>query len=302
MKAVMIAKNDILGGDGGLFIAGGMENMSLAPHLMKGMRGGIKMGHQQMLDSMISDGLWDPYGDVHMGNCAERCAEKYSFSREAQDEYATMSFNRALESLQNKTFTEEIAPVTIPQRKGDPKVVSEDEGPTKVDISRISQLRPAFEKEGTVTAGNASTINDGAAALLVAGEAAVAKHGLKPMAKIIATATHSQDPTWFTTAPVGAIQKALDKAGMTADQIDLYEINEAFSVVAMAAIKDLGLDANKVNTRGGGLSLGHPIGASGARLLVTLMYALKQTGKKYGLASLCIGGGEATAIIIENLT
>jgi acetyl-CoA C-acetyltransferase len=301
MKAVMLGRNDILVGDAEIVVAGGMESMSQTPYLAKGIREGAKMGHQQLIDAMIYDGLWDPYGDMHMGNCAERCVEKYTFTREDQDNYATTSYKRALESIANGSFKEEIAPVEVPQRRGDALVIAEDEEPKKANLDKLAQLKPAFEKTGTITAGNASSINDGATALVLASEKAVKSQGLKPMARIVATATHSQDPLWFTTAPIGAVQKALAKANLTVDQIDLFEINEAFAAVALAAIKDLNLDVNKVNVRGGAISLGHPIGASGARILITLMYALKQMNKRYGLASLCIGGGEATAVIIENL-
>lgn len=301
MKAVMVGRCEILAGDAHLVVAGGMESMSQAPHVLKGMRKGQKMGHQTLQDAMILDGLWDPYTDVHMGNCAERCVEKYQFTREAQDAFAALSYQRALASLDNGLFQAEIVPVTVPQGKGQSVVISEDEGPRRVDPAKMSQLKPAFEATGTVTAGNASSINDGATAIVLASQHAVQQYGLAPMARIVATATHSQDPTWFTTAPIGAIQKALDKAGMSPNDIDLYEINEAFSAVVLAAIQDLKLDVDKVNIRGGAISLGHPIGASGARILVTLMYALQQLKKRYGLATLCIGGGEATAVIIENL-
>lgn len=301
MKAVMLGRLELLAGEADIIVAGGMESMSQAPHLSKTMRTGAKMGHQQLLDAMILDGLWDPYGDVHMGNCAERCAEKYPFTREEQDEYAVRSYQRAQDSVKQGLFKDEIVPVACPQGKGDPILVEQDEEPFKAKLEKLPQLRPAFEKTGTVTAGNASTINDGASALLMASEAGVQKYGLKPLARIVSVATHSQDPTWFTTAPVGAIQKALQKANLTADQIDLYEVNEAFAVVALAAIRELNLDCDKVNVRGGAIALGHPIGSSGARIVVTLMHALKQMNKRYGLATLCIGGGEATAMVIENL-
>lgn len=302
MKAIMLGRSEILAGEADVVIAGGMESMSQVPHVLKGVRTGKKMGHQQLLDAMIHDGLWDPYDDVHMGNCAERCVEKFQFTREAQDELAVTSYQRSLNSIETGLFQAEIAPVLIPQRKGDPIAVSQDEEPFKADLNRVNQLQPAFEKTGSITAANASTINDGAAAVVLASQAAVDQYGLKPMMRIVATATHSQDPLWFTTAPVGAITKVLEKTNMTVDQIDLFEINEAFAAVALAAITELNLDREKVNIRGGAISLGHPIGASGARILVTLMYTLQQLKKRYGLATLCIGGGEATAIIIENLT
>lgn len=302
LKAVMLAANAIKAEEANLVLAGGMENMSQTPFYQKEMRNGAKMGHQTLLDGMIFDGLWDPYNNFHMGNAAEMCVQKYAFSREAQDEFSATSYKRALDSISSGCFKDEMAPVSIPQRKGDPVVMDTDEEPFKGDISKLGGLRPAFQKDGgTITAGNASTINDGAAAVLVASEAAVQKHGLKPMAKIIASATFSHDPAWFTTAPVGAIELALKKAGLGVSDIDLFEINEAFAAVTMAAMADLNIPHEKVNVRGGAVSLGHPIGASGARILATLMYALAQTGQKRGLATLCIGGGEAVAMIIERI-
>ncbi len=302
MKAVMIGRAEVLIGEADLVIAGGMESMSQAPHVLKTMRKGAKMGHQQLMDTMIMDGLWDPYGDMHMGNCAERCVEKYQFTREAMDAFAMRSYERSLHAIKEGLFAQEIVPVEIPQRKGDPLRVTEDEEPARSDYTKMAGLSPAFEKTGAITAGNASTINDGAAAILLASETAVQKHGFKPMARVLAACTHSQDPAWFTTAPIGAMEKAVAKAGLKMDDIDLFEINEAFAAVAMAAVTDLKLDEAKVNVRGGAISLGHPIGASGARILVTLMHTLQQTNQRYGLASLCIGGGEATAMVIENLS
>jgi acetyl-CoA C-acetyltransferase len=300
MKAVMIGAAEILAGDYELVMAGGMESMSNAPFYVKGMRTGVKMGNQQMLDGMIYDGLWDPYSDIHMGNCAEQCVAKYEFTRESQDAYAKQSYERAQRAVKEGAFKGEIEPVLIPQRKGEPKLIDADEEPFRGDPEKLASLRTAFQREGgTITAGNASTINDGAAALLLASEAAVKKHSLKPVARIIGSATHSQDPTWFTTAPVFAIQKVLDKAGLSVADIDLFEVNEAFAAVAMVAQQDLSIPMEKLNIRGGAVAIGHPIGASGARLLVTLVHALKATGGKRGLASLCIGGGEATAMIVE---
>lgn len=299
MKAVMLGASEIGAGDYDLVLAGGMESMSNAPYYVKGMRSGVKMGNQQMLDGMIYDGLWDPYSDIHMGNCAEQCVNKYMLTREAQDTYAKQSYERARKAVESGAFKREIEPVAIPQRKGDPKMVDTDEEPFKGDPNKLDGLRPAFDKAGTITAGNASTINDGAAALLLASEEAVKQHGLKPVARIMGSATHSQEPVWFTTAPVGAIQKVLNKLKLQVGDIDLFEVNEAFSAVAMVAQQDLNIPLDKFNIRGGAVALGHPIGASGARLLVTLMHALQDTGKKRGLASLCIGGGEATAMVIE---
>jgi len=301
MQAVIQGRQAILAGDAHVVVAGGMESMSQVPHLLKPLRKGAKMGHQTLLDAMIFDGLWDPYGDMHMGNCAEKCVEQYGFTRAVQDAFARQSFERALEAQKMGSFHTEIAPVSIPQRGAEPLVVSEDEGPGKVKLDKIATLSLVFDKNGAITAANASSINDGAAALVLAGEDAVQAHGLKPLARIVSVATHSQDPLWFTTAPVGAIQKALDKAGLSVADIDCFEINEAFAVVALYAIETLGLDPAKVNPRGGGLSLGHPIGATGARLLVTLLHTLQQTQGKYGVASLCIGGGEATAVVLEVL-
>lgn len=299
MKAVMVAAAEIKAGDYDLVIAGGMESMSQSPHYVKGMRNGVKMGNQQMLDSMIFDGLWDPYNDQHMGNCAEECVTKYAMTREAQDAYAHQSYIRARKAVESGEFKREIEAVSIPQRKGEPKLVEQDEEPFKGDPEKLSGLRAAFVKTGTITAGNASTINDGAAVLLLASEEAVKQHNLKPVAKILGSATHSQDPMWFTTAPVGAINKVLQKLNLKIGDIDLFEINEAFAAVAMAAQEDLSIPAEKLNIRGGAVALGHPIGASGARLLVTLIHSLQDLGKRRGLASLCIGGGEATAMVIE---
>jgi acetyl-CoA C-acetyltransferase len=299
MKAVMIGAAEITAGDYELVIAGGMESMSQAPHYVKGMRNGVKMGHQQLIDGMIYDGLWDPYNDQHMGNCAEECATKYNMSREAQDAYARESYVRARKASKDGLFKREIEPVAIPQRKGDAKLVDTDEEPFKGDPDKLSDLRAAFVKTGTITAGNASTLNDGAAALLLASGEAVKKHQLKPVAKILSSATHSQDPLWFTTAPIGAMQKVLGKLNLTVADIDLFEINEAFAAVAMAAQQELNIPADKLNVRGGAVALGHPIGSSGARLLVTLIHSLQDLGLRRGMASLCIGGGEATAMVIE---
>lgn len=301
MKAVMLAAASIKAGEAQLVIAGGMESMSNTPHYLNGLRNGVKMGHQQMIDGMIHDGLWDPYNNLHMGNCAEQCVSKYQLTREAQDEFAKQSYLKAQQAVQSGVFKAEIEPVSIPQRKGDPKVVDSDEEPFKGDPEKLAGLRPAFDKSGAITAGNASTLNDGAAALLLASEAAVKTHQLKPVAKIVASATHSQEPVWFTTAPVGAMQKALKKANLSVLDIDLFEVNEAFAAVAMVAQQELNIPADRLNIHGGAVALGHPIGASGARILVTLIHALQQQGKKRGMASLCIGGGEATAMIVELL-
>lgn len=301
LKAVMLAAQSIMVGESQVVVAGGMENMSLAPHLMEKSRSGYRMGHFQVMDSMIRDGLWDPYKNYHMGNAAELCVRKYEFSREEQDAFALRSYERSLNSIKEGIFKDEIAPVEIPAKKGEVTIFDQDEEPFKSNLSKIPSLRPAFEKEGTITAANASTINDGAAALVVMSKEKAEELGVKPMAKIVAQASFAQDPEWFTTAPVGAIKKVVERAGLTLADIDLFEINEAFSNVTMAAVKELELDAEKVNVYGGAVSLGHPIGASGARILTTLLYALKRQNKRYGLATLCIGGGEASAVIVENL-
>jgi acetyl-CoA C-acetyltransferase len=301
MKAVMLAAAGLKVGEQDLVIAGGMESMSNVPHYIKGMRNGVKMGNQQLVDGMIYDGLWDPYNDLHMGNCAEQCVTQYQLTREAQDDFARQSYLKAQKAIESGAFIPEIEPVSIPQRKGEPKWVEQDEEPFKGDPEKLSSLRPAFDKAGSITAGNASTINDGAAVLLLASEQAVKRYHLKPVAKILASATHSQEPVWFTTAPVGAMQKALQNAQLSVDDIDLFEVNEAFAAVAMVAQRELKIPAEKLNVRGGAVALGHPIGASGARLLVTLIHALKDADKKRGMASLCIGGGEATAMIVERL-
>jgi len=299
MRALMIAANDIRCGDFDLVAAGGMESMSLAPYLAPGARDGLRLGHGQLLDSMILDGLWDPYGDKHMGNCAETCAREYSFSREAQDDFSKESYRRAREATEAGRAGEEIVPVEVPQRRGEPKGVDRDEEPFRSDLAKMDKLRPAFERDGTVTAANASKINDGAAALLLAGESHAAALGRKPLARIVAHSTHSQAPEWFTTAPVQAVKNVLGRAGLEAGDIDLWEVNEAFAVVAMAFMQELGLSHDVVNVRGGAVALGHPIGASGARIVVTLLHAMAERGARRGCAAICIGGGEATALIVE---
>ena len=301
MRAVMIAANDLRCGDFKLVVAGGMESMSQAPYLAAGARDGLRLGHGKLIDSMIHDGLWDPYGDLHMGNCAETCAAEYKFSREEQDAYSVESYRRAREATETGLFAEEIVPVRIPQKKGEPMAVDRDEEPYKADLSRISTLRPAFQKEGTVTAGNASKINDGAAALALTTAAEAARRGLKPLARVVAHSSLAQKPEWFTTAPAGAVRGALERAGLKAADIDLWEVNEAFAVVALAFLRDLELPPDRINVRGGAVALGHPIGASGARILTTLLYALRQRGLRLGCAAICIGGGEATAMIVERI-
>jgi len=301
LKSVMMAGANIRAEEGEIYVAGGMESMSNAPYLIPGARTGHRLGPGKMVDSMVHDGLWDPYHDFHMGNAAEKCAGKYSFSREEQDTFAAESYRRATEAIENGYFKDEIAAVEVPQRKGDPKVVDTDEEPGRGNPEKMGKLRPAFEKEGTITAANASSLNDGAAAFVLASKEAAEREGLPVMARIVAQATNAHEPEWFTTAPIGAMKKVLEKAGMSAGDVDLFEINEAFSPVTMGAMKELEIPADRVNIHGGAVALGHPIGASGARILVTLLYALGRTGKKTGLATLCIGGGEAVAVIVERV-
>lgn len=301
MKAVMLAANAIQAGAAQCVIAGGMESMSQSPYYVNRLRSGVKMGHQSLTDGMIHDGLWDPYGNTHMGNCAEQCVSKYGFSREAQDAFAAESYARSQQAVTSGAFRNEVVSVSIPQRKGEPLTVTSDEEPFKGDPSKLSVLKPAFEKNGTITAGNASTLNDGAAGLLLVSEDVVQRCSLKPVAKLVGSSTYSQAPEWFTTAPIGAVEKVLQQAGLSVNDVDYFEVNEAFAAVAMAAQKDLAIPADRLNARGGAVSLGHPIGASGARIVVTLLNILKDTQKKRGVAALCIGGGEATALLVECL-
>ncbi len=300
LKSVMLADQAIRCGDAEIVIAGGQESMTNAPHAMLDSRKGVKFGNARMVDLMQWDGLWDVYNQVPMGDAAEVCAADCNITRDMQDEFTIESYKRAQQAQADGVFADEIAPVTVKTRKGD-VIVDTDEEPTKVQFDKIPALKPVFKKDGTVTAANASTINDGAAALVLASEKAVAEHGLKPMARIIAQASFAQDPIWFTTAPVDAIKRAVGKAGLTVEDIDLFEINEAFAVVTLAAQQQLSIPREKINVHGGAVALGHPIGASGARVLTTLVHALKRHGKRYGLATLCIGGGEASALVIEAL-
>lgn len=301
MQAVNMARNAILTGESECVIAGGMENMSLTPYLMNDARTGFRMGEKKLTDSMVHDGLWDCYNNFHMGNAAELCVKEYKFTREEQDRFAKQSFERAQAAIKSGAFKNEIAPVAIPQKKGDPVLFDTDEGPSKADFSKMASLRPVFDKDGTITAANASTINDGAAALLVTSREFADKHGLKPMARILSCAVHAQAPEWFTTAPVEAMKKALAKANLKSSDMDLFEVNEAFAVVALAAAKGVDIPESKLNINGGGISLGHPIGASGARILTTLVHALAQKNLKRGIASLCIGGGEGIAMVVERI-
>ncbi|WP_374472564.1 acetyl-CoA C-acyltransferase [Arenimonas sp.] len=298
MKAIMMGHDLIKAGSASLVVAGGMESMTNAPHLLMNSRTGTKYGSMEMLDHMAWDGLTNPYDKQAMGVFGELCAEKYAFSRADQDAYAAESVRRALAAQADGAFKDEIAPVTVAGRKGD-MVIDTDEQPGRCDIAKIPTLRPAFKKDGTITAAASSSINDGAAALVLASEEAAKAQGLAPIATIVAHAGHAQAPEWFTTAPVAAIANVLAKAGWQVGDVDLFEVNEAFAVVAMAPMKELGIPHDKLNVNGGACALGHPIGASGARLVVTLVNALKRRGGKRGVASLCIGGGEATAIAVE---
>ena len=300
MKSISMGAQSILSGDNQIVVVGGMENMSQTPHYIDG-RNGTKFGNITMLDGISKDGLLDVYSKVPMGNCAELCAKEYNISREEQDNFAITSYTRAAEAWKAGKFNDEIVPVAVPQRKGDPILVSEDEEYKNVFLDKIPSLKPAFEKEGTITAANASTLNDGASALVLASKEAVEKYGLKPIAKIISYADAAQAPEWFTTAPSLAVPKALDKAGLKNSDIDYWELNQAFSVVGLANIKILGLDSSKVDVNGGSVALGHPLGSSGSRVVVTLIHVLKQNQGKKGVAAICNGGGGASAIVIENL-
>jgi len=299
MQAVILGARAVALGDAEIVVAGGMESMSNVPYYLEKARTGYRMGDGKIVDGMIYDGLWDPYGNVHMGSCGDKCAAEYKFTRAQQDEYAIESFRRALSAQKEGQFDAEVEPVSVPSRKGDPEKVKLDEGPGKGDPTRFASLKPAFSKEGTVTAANASSINDGASALVLASEKAVAKHGLQPLARILGYGAAAQAPEWFTTAPAKAIDGTLAKLGLRKEEIDLFEINEAFAVVAMVCTQLCGLDPAKVNVRGGAVALGHPIGASGARILTTLLHTMKDRGSKRGLASICIGGGEALAVVVE---
>jgi acetyl-CoA C-acetyltransferase len=301
MKAIMYAANDIRCDEYDIAVAGGMESMSNAPYALPQARTGYRMGNGKMLDLMVHDGLWDPYGDKHMGNCAETCVSKYNFSREQQDDFSRESYRRAQDATKTGKFRKEIAVVEIAGKKGTQTIV-DDEEPFSAPLDKMGTLKPAFQREGgTVTAANASKINDGAAALIVTSADYAEKHGLKPLVRIVAQATAAHEPEWFTTAPAKAIDIALKRAGMTVDDIDLFEVNEAFAAVALAAMADAKIPHDKLNVHGGAVALGHPIGASGARIVITLMHALEDRGLKRGLAAICIGGGEAAALIIERV-
>jgi acetyl-CoA C-acetyltransferase len=296
LQAIILGARSIMTGDNQVVVAGGMESMSLAPHLSMNSRFGVKYGPLEMKDSMQWDGLWDVYTNRAMGNCAEECTKKYNMTREEQDAFAIESFKRAQASIKEGFFKDEIVAVKVPAKGGTTEVL-EDEGPFKANFEKMPGLKPAFEKEGTITAANASTINDGAAAVVLGGDMYAAQAEFK----ILAYASHAQNPTWFTTAPVEAINKSLKKANLSIDQIDLFEINEAFAAVTMAAMKEFKIPHEKVNVFGGAVAMGHPIGASGARILVTLMNAMKKKKVKYGCTAICIGGGEALSLIIERI-
>ena len=301
MRAAMFAHDMLVAGSHDVLVAGGMESMTGAPYLLQKARGGYRLGHDRIFDHMMLDGLEDAYEPGRsMGTFGEDCAAKYSFTREQQDKFAVASVQRAQAAIKNGAFKDEITPVTIKDRKGE-RVVEIDEGPGKINVDKIPALKPAFKKDGTVTAASSSSINDGAAAMVLMRESTAKQLGCKPLARIVSHATHAQEPEWFATAPIGATEKALAKAGWKVDDVDLWEVNEAFAVVPMALMHDLKVPHDKVNVNGGACALGHPIGASGARVMVTLLYALKARGLKKGVATLCIGGGEATALAVEML-
>ena len=300
MKALSLAAQTILAGDNEIVVAGGMENMSMVPHYYNA-RVATKLGDVKMIDGMVKDGLTDVYNRVHMGVCADKCATEKGFSREEQDNFAIESYNRSAAAWNAGKFNDEIVPVEVPQRKGDPIIVAEDEEYKNVLIDKIPTLRPVFDPNGTVTAANASTLNDGASALVLASEEAVAKYGLTPIAKIVGYGDAAHAPEWFTTAPSKAIPVALKKANLSIADIDYWELNEAFSVVGLVNMRELGLDPSKVDVNGGAVALGHPLGSSGSRIIVTLINVLKQNGGKYGAAGICNGGGGASAMVIENI-
>ncbi len=300
LQAVILAARAIRVGDADLIVAGGMESMSQAPYALPRARAGYRMGHGQVLDLMIHDGLWDPYGNIHMGQAAELCARKYGIGRGAQDEFARESYRRAEAAQRDGRSAEEIVPVRIEER-GRQRTIDSDEEPTRAKLDKLAELKPAFDAQGTVTAANASKIDDGAAAVVVASERAVKEHRLTPLARILAHGGHAQAPEWFTTAPVAAIEKTLARARLSADDVGLYEINEAFAVVALACAQLAQVPTDRLNVRGGAVALGHPIGASGARILTTLLYAMRERREQRGLATLCIGGGEAVALLVERV-
>lgn len=301
MKAVMLAAQAIKLGDSGVIVAGGMESMTNAPYLLDKARQGYRMGNGTLIDSMIHDGLWDPYHNVHMGNCGDATAAECHIPREELDRFAGQSYTRAMEAQKAGRFADEIVPVQIPQRKGDPVVFDTDEEPGRGDVAKLAGLRPAFGKEGVTTAGNASSLNDGAGALVLASSDRATALGAKPIGRIVGYATHAQEPQWFTTAPAFAIEKLLTQCGLTVANIDLFEVNEAFAVVALVVAQKVAISEDKLNVNGGAVAIGHPIGMTGARLVLTALHELRRRGGRYAVATPCIGGGEATAVLIEAL-
>jgi len=301
MKTAMMAAQAIRLGDANVVIAGGMESMSNAPYALDKARSGYRMGNGTLIDTMVHDGLWDPYDNCHMGTCGDATAAELNFTREQLDEFSAESYNRAVAAQTSGKFDDEIVPVDVPQRRGDPVVVNQDEEPGKGNPAKLPSLRPAFAKDGVTTAGNASSINDGAAAMVLSSAEFAQQNGLKPLGKIVAYASHAQEPARFTTAPSYAIQRLLDKAGLKVEDIDLFEVNEAFAVVAMAVAQKVGISHEKLNVNGGAVAIGHPIGMTGARLIITALHELRRRGGKYAICSPCIGGGEATAVLIEAL-
>ena len=299
LKTVIMASQAIALGEAKIVVAGGMENMTRAPYLLEKARQGYRLGHAELVDSLVKDGLWDVYNNFHMGKGGELCAAKYRLTRKELDDFALQSYSRAREAIAIGVFKREIAPVDVPQRKGAPSAVKEDEEPNRVDLSKLRELKPVFQEDGVLTVGNSPSCNDGAAALVVMAEEEAERLGLQPMARIVGYAGAALAPEWFTIAPVEAITSVLKKTGLAIGDIDLFEINEAFSAVSLAINRELGLDQKKVNVNGGAIALGHPIGATGARILTTLLYAMEAQGARRGLAALCIGGGEALAIIVE---
>jgi acetyl-CoA C-acetyltransferase len=301
LEAILLGAQALASGNADVIVAGGMESMSNVPYYLPKARSGLRLGHGEVQDGLILDGLWDPYGQLHMGNFGDRCAAHFKLSRAAQDAFAAQSYTRAQRAIEQGYFVDEIAPVPVPQSKGEPTLVKVDEGPGRANLEKLPKLRPAFDPEGTVTAGNASSLNDGAAAVVLATEAAIARNGLTPLARIVAHAGHAQAPEWFTTAPIEASRRALERAKLSVTDIDAWEINEAFACVTLACMQELRTDPEKVNVWGGAVALGHPIGATGARLVVTLLSVLKQRQAKRGVATLCIGGGEGLALILERV-
>ena len=301
MKTIMLAAQAIKAGDAKIMVAGGMESMTNAPYILDKARQGYRLGNGTLIDSMVHDGLWDPYNDCHMGTCGDKTADEFNFDREKLDTFAAASYGQALAAQEAGTFSDEIVEVSIPQRRGDPVVVSVDEEPGRGKPEKLPKLRAAFGKEGVTTAGNASSINDGAAAAVTASASEASERGLTPIGRIAGYASHAQEPEWFTTAPAFAIEKLLKSSGLSVDDIDLFEVNEAFSVVALVVADKVGIPSEKLNVNGGAVSIGHPIGMTGTRLVITALHELRRRGGKYAIATPCIGGGEATAVLIEAL-